>query len=139
MASDLADRGQGVKGLTGVGHAVAGHKVAGQHFAQGRGCGAAGVFGKGAAAGKTAATGHIERAGRVALQANAQLAFLAACIHRRRRRPQGQRVGVQGVGKQVFAGGAFHKLPQVHDGDVIAHVADHAQVVRDEQVGQAQL
>ena len=43
------------------------------------------------------------------------------------------------MGKQVFAGCAFDELPQVHDGDVIAHVADDAQVVRDEQVSQTQL
>lgn len=33
----------------------------------------------------------------------------------------------------------FHHLPEVHHEDAVAHVLDHAQVVRDEHVGQRAL
>jgi hypothetical protein len=33
----------------------------------------------------------------------------------------------------------FHQAAALHDADVVAHVADHGQVVADQQVGQAEL
>ena len=38
--------------------------------------------------------------------------------------------------KDVGYGPGFHDLSHVHHGDTVADVADHTQVVRDEQVGQ---
>ena len=38
----------------------------------------------------------------------------------------------------LFAGAHLDDLPQVHDGDAVAHVLDNGQVVGDEQVGEAQ-
>ena len=54
------------------------------------------------------------------------------------RRQQGLGVGVQGVYVDRVAGGDFDNPAEVHHGDAVADVADHRQVVGDEQIGQAQ-
>ena len=46
---------------------------------------------------------------------------------------------MQRVFEQRFARRVFHDLAQVHHGDLVAEVLHHAEVVRDEEVGQAEL
>src|SRR6476659_2001145 len=48
-------------------------------------------------------------------------------------------VGVVGRGVDLRRGTRFHYAPQVHDHDPVGDVADHAQVVADEQVRELQL
>src|SRR5699024_1512274 len=50
---------------------------------------------------------------------------------------QGVGVGVGGMVEKVVLAGDFHNVPQVHDGDAVAEVLDHAEVVGDEDIGQA--
>ena len=52
---------------------------------------------------------------------------------------QSIRVGVQSVLEQLVVGGDLHDLSQIHDSDAIRDVANHRQVVGDEQVGQIEL
>ncbi len=48
-------------------------------------------------------------------------------------------VGMKGIAIQIAPGGNFHDITQVHDGDPIADMPDHGQVVRDKKVRQIQL
>lgn len=54
-------------------------------------------------------------------------------------REQGPRIGVQGIGEQAFGRARFHDLAEVQDGDVVADVLDHPEIVGDEQVAEAEL
>jgi hypothetical protein len=46
---------------------------------------------------------------------------------------------VPGVGKQLRGRGALGQLADIHHGDTVANMLDHAQVVGHEQIGQAKL
>ena len=48
-------------------------------------------------------------------------------------------IGVQRVRKELVGFGQFDDAPQVHDGDAVADVLDHGQVVRDEYIGKVPL
>lgn len=54
-------------------------------------------------------------------------------------REQGPRIGVQGIGEQAFGRARFHDLAEVQDGDVVADVLDHPEIVGDEQVAEAEI
>lgn len=54
-------------------------------------------------------------------------------------REQGSRIGVQGIGEQAFGRARFHDLAEVQDGDVVADVLDHPEIVGDEQVAEAEI
>ena len=43
-----------------------------------------------------------------------------------------------GIAVQVFYVGQFHDVAEVHDGHPVGNMADHAQVVGDEEVREAQ-
>ncbi len=51
---------------------------------------------------------------------------------------QGPGVGVAGVGEDAGGGAGLDGAAEVHDGDPVGEVAHHRQVVRDEQVGEAE-
>ena len=55
-------------------------------------------------------------------------AFSSACVY-----------GCSGSANSVSVGDCSTIRPEVHDGDVLADVAHHRQVVRDEEVGEAEL
>ena len=52
---------------------------------------------------------------------------------------QALRIGMPGGAEQPFGGGDLDDPAQVHDGDTVAQVPDHREVVRDEQQREAQL
>src|SRR5581483_11505311 len=54
------------------------------------------------------------------------------------RREQRRGVGVERLGEKLARLGQLDDLPHVHDRDAVADVLDHAQVVGDEEVGQAE-
>ena len=92
------------------------------------------------AAGMEAAAGR--RVGRrrdVADQDQAPALGLDRRIGDRHRADQGGRVRVQRIAVELERRGLLDHLAQVHDRDPVADVAHHAQVVRDEQVGQPEL
>ena len=64
---------------------------------------------------------------------------LASARWIRRRRQQGPRVRMSGFAVQFGRRGNLGDLTQVHHRDFIAHVFDHTQIVRDEQVGELEL
>ena len=64
---------------------------------------------------------------------------LASARWIRRRRQQGPRVRMSGVAVQSGRRGNLDDLAQVHHRDAVADVLDHAQVVRDEEVGELEL
>ena len=49
---------------------------------------------------------------------------------------QGLRIGMIGSGKYLGSRTFLHNSAQIHDDDTICEMADHAQVVADEQVGE---
>ena len=46
---------------------------------------------------------------------------------------------MQRIGEQAFGRAGFHDLPEVQDGDVVADVLDHPEIVGDEQVAEAEI
>jgi hypothetical protein len=90
-----------------------------------------------ASSAEAAARGRVDRARHVAGQDDA-LPLLA-----RRRlgdgRQQRHRVRVLGVAVELCRGGQLDDLAQVHDGDPVADVADHRQVVSHKEVRQVEL
>ena len=50
-----------------------------------------------------------------------------------------QRLGIRmtGIAENFFAGGQFNQAAQIHDADAVRNVADHAEVMRNEQIGQS--
>ena len=109
------------------------------HFAQQRRLGMAPRLGEGAAPGKPASRRHVDRTGRIALQAHALPASSGLGIERGRGGPQGQGIGMQGARKEGFTRRLLNDQTQVHDRNLVAHVPDHAEIMRDEEVGQAQI
>ena len=80
---------------------------------------------------------RVERARHLAGQDD--LLALLLGMRRQRRREEGLGVGVLrrlGDRRRVAR---LHDLPEVHDGDRVAHVGDRGQVVRDEEVGEPEL
>ncbi len=51
-------------------------------------------------------------------------------------RQQGFRIGMTGVLKKLIPAGHLHDLTQVHDGNPVADMAHHSQVMRDEEIGE---
>ena len=49
------------------------------------------------------------------------------------------RVGVNGALEQGLAGGDLHQASRAHHRDAVGHVVHHREVVRDEDIGQAEL
>src|ERR1700677_2679529 len=58
---------------------------------------------------------------------------------RRYGREQGARIGMTRVGVDFVAGGDLDDLAQVHNRDALTNVLDHAQVVRDKEIGQLEV
>jgi hypothetical protein len=50
-------------------------------------------------------------------------------------RHQRQSIGVIGPAKYLLSRAQLHYLTHIHDGDAIAYVFHHAQIVRDEEIG----
>ena len=60
-------------------------------------------------------------------------------IHRGCRRKQGLRVGMQRRCGHLVGPAHLHDPPEIHDEDAVAEVFNDQQVMRDEQLGQAQI
>jgi len=86
---------------------------------------------------EAATAGRIERAGHIALQQDALPPDGRVGDGDGRHERLG--IGVQGVGVEGVARGHLDHLAQVHDADALAEVLDYAQVVGNEQVGQAKV
>ncbi len=111
----------------------------GAALAQGLGFGHAGRLGDRAACGEAAARRRIDRARRIAAQLDALGRTPASAGHRRHGRHQRDAVRMQRPREEGPARRAFDDLPEVHHRDVVADVLDHGHVVRDEEIGQAEL
>ena len=83
-----------------------------------------------------AAAGRVNRRGNFA---GNRVKHLAACTHPGHAVEQGARVRVSRGCIELGHRCNFDDPPQVHDGHPIAHVANHAKVVADEDGGQAQV
>ena len=86
-------------------------------------------IGERAARRKPAAAGHVDQRRRRACD-RAQVARL--CVDVGQRAHERDRVGMARVREQGLGVGQLDDLAGVHDGDAVAHLADHAQVVADE-------
>ena len=113
-------------------HGVAGDPAAGLEPQQ-RLFGPAAVLGQGAARVKRATGRRIERIRHLALYGRAGA---AGVVHFRDGIKQHARVGMPGMGKQGLLVCQLDQAPEVHHADLVAHVAHHGQVVRDEQVSE---
>src|SRR5690606_29683951 len=88
------------------------------------------------AAGAERTTGRrVQRAGNLALERLRGPAL--ALAGRGHGSQQGAGVRMRGLVEDGVAGTGLDDLAQVHDGDMVADVPHHAQVVRDEDIGQA--
>src|SRR5919199_5886584 len=87
---------------------------------------------------ETAATRGIEGAGNVAGENDARPAPFHLGVGDGDGRQERLRVGVLRRAVQRFAVGQLHKTAEVHDGDAVADVPYDAQVMGDEDVGQAE-
>ncbi len=85
-----------------------------------------------------AAHWRVGRAGNIPLQNNWLTLGLGHRIWDRDRREKSLRVGMLRVGVDVPNRPQFHDLPQIHDGNSITDMTHHAEVMRDEQIGQAE-
>ena len=120
--------------------AAAAHPVAGRDLAQRRQRLGAGGLGDRAAAGEAAARAAVRSGSagrrsslmRCAARARPPLTVGTADI-------SATLYGCSGFAKKARRGAALDDLAEVHHGDVVADVLDHRHVVRDEQVGQAEL
>ncbi len=86
---------------------------------------------------EVAAGGGIGRIGHIALQHNRLAAVPGVRLGHRGQQRLG--VGMLGIREQRFGARVLHQHAHVHDCNAIADVLHHAQVVGDEQVGQAVL
>ena len=102
-----------------------------------RALGCAGARSRGGSGWKNAAGRRIQRRRQLAFEHDPLPPRDAR--HARRRRQQRLRVGVQRPREDALLGSLLHDEAQVHHQHVVRDVAHHAQVVRDEQVGQAQV
>ena len=116
---------------------MAGCPVAGGDLLELRHLGGAPLVCVGAAGAEAAAGRRVQGAGHVALQHDALGLACREGVCHRDGRDQAAGVGVDAVGDQLVAVGQLHQLAQVHDADAVGDVLDHAQVMGDEQVGQA--
>ncbi len=91
----------------------------------------------GAAGAEPAAAGNAQRARRVS--ADRGCVPVGGERHPRDGRQQALRVRVAGIGEQRLGGRDLDDPAEVHDGDPVAQVPDHGQVVRDQQQRQPQL
>jgi hypothetical protein len=115
---------------------MAGAGAAGRKLAQRRRLLAADLLREGAARVEAAARRRVHRAGHVASQMREARA--PARIGMRDRGEQRARVGMPRIGEDRALRRHLHDLPQIHHGHPVGHVAHHRQVMRDEQVGQAE-
>ena len=84
-----------------------------------------------------AAGRRIDRIRHVALEDDPVRAMVQ--VGDRNGRQQGLRIGMGGVGIEVVGVGQLHDPPEVHHRDPVAYVFHDAQVVRDEDIGEAAL
>src|SRR5579859_4468769 len=54
-------------------------------------------------------------------------------------RKERNRVGMLRIGKELDSRRGFDDTAQIHDGDAIADVLDHAEIVTDEQIGETEI
>ena len=88
---------------------------------------------------EAAAGRWIDRAWHVALEDDPLALVGQIRIRDRDGREQGLRVGHDRSLVEIFGRRDLDELPQVHDSDPVAHVADDPEVVRDEDVGEGEL
>ena len=81
---------------------------------------------------KSTAARRIDVAGNLARQHGEALAVVGVGD----RRQQRLRIRVERFGEQRAGRRGLHQLAQVHHGDPVGHQAHHAQIVRDEQIGE---
>ena len=125
-------RRRGEAGPGGFGQ-VAGHAAA-CVAAQGGHLGPAAGDGDGAAGVEGAALGPVHRVGGVALEDDAVSAAVAG---RGRGGDEGLGVGVEGVVEDLLGAPLLHDAAEIHDGDAVGDLADHLEVVGDEEGGEA--
>ena len=95
------------------------------------------LFGSWASARKRASGRRRLRTRQLAERPDTRRAHVLARVNRRARRQQGHGVGVRRVREQRRQIRYFDDLAEIHDSHVVAHVSDDAEVVADEDVGQA--
>src|SRR5215470_4213486 len=115
-----------------------GGEMPGSDFAQRRLLLGAAWHAMGAAGVEAAARGRIGRAGQVALEQRVVADALQPRIGQRDRLQQAARIGMARLGMQAGALGNLHDAAEIHDGDAVAHPLHHAEVVGDEDVGEAE-
>ena len=98
---------------------------------------AAGFCRIGAAGVELAARRRVDRRGQVAGQADAFVPS-GSMLDPRHRRQQGLGVGMARLLENGLSRPLLDHLAQVHHRDAVAHVADHGDVVGDEEVGEAE-
>ena len=81
---------------------------------------------------------RIGRTGNIPLEEDLHPGGLDHGIRNRSRALQGPGVGMTGIAVQIVHVGQFHDVAEVHDGDPVGNMADHAQIVGDEEVREAQ-
>ena len=118
---------------------VAGHLVTGTELAQHRLLDLALLLGLPAAGVEHAAGGRVDRAGQVALQQDALALAGRVGVGHRHGGQQRVGVGVQRLLVEAVAVGQLHDVTEVHHRDAVGDVPDDRQVVRDEDVGDAEL
>lgn len=95
--------------------------------------------GEGAACGKGASFGRMGGAGHFTGEDDARAAPFEFGVGDRYGGEEGLCVGMQRRGIEVGGRGNFNDISKIHDGDSGGEVFDHAQVVGDEEVGEAEL
>ena len=115
---------------------MAGDGASARHPGQGGAFPAADVHGLRAARMEAAAGGN--HAGHLAHQHLALAPGFGIGVGHRHRRQQRPGIGMQRLAKQRVPIRHFDDAAQVHHRDAVADVAHHRQVVRDEEIGQAQ-
>src|SRR3954467_2541605 len=101
--------------------------------------GRANLGGPGTARAEAATGRRVDWAWHIASQHQPLARGVAFRIGNRHRRQQGIRVRVNRPAVQVFRGRILNDLAEIHHRDPVGNVADHAEVMRHEQVRQAEL
>ena len=96
---------------------------------------AAAFVGKGAARVKGAARRRIDRVRHFTRDGLA----LSMRIEPWDRLQQQPRIGVPRPGKQLIGRGDLDQAAEIHDADPVGDLIDHRQIMRDEQIGEAEL
>ena len=90
-----------------------------------------------AAGAEIAAFGRVGGAWHIALQDDALSVVMAGRVRFGDRRQKRRGLGVHGISKKRIARGQFDHAAQIHHRDPVGDMAHHAEVMGNEQIGQA--